>query len=92
MNLKSVTFPNTIKASENEGNGIGSRVFSNSPKVVASVIEGSVAHTYMRRNGYKFTLITTGINLDKPELKLNVNDASKYVVILSPYKVVDNTH
>ena len=91
MNLKSVTFPNTIKASENEGNGIGSRVFSNSPKVVASVIEGSVAHTYMRRNGYKFTLITTGIKLDKPELKLNVNDASKYVVILSPYKVVDNT-
>ena len=91
MNLKSVTFPNTIKASENDGNGIGSRIFSHSPKVVASVIEGSVAHTYMRRNGYNFTLITTGINLDKPELTLDVNESSKYVAILSPYKVVDNT-
>ena len=91
MNLKSVTFPNTIKASENDGNGIGSRIFSHSPKVVASVIEGSVAHTYMRRNGYNFTLITTGINLDKLELTLDVNESSKYVAILSPYKVVDNT-
>ena len=45
----------------------------------------------MRRNGYNFTLITTGINLDKPELTLDVNESSKYVAILSPYKVVDNT-
>ena len=91
MNLKSVTFPNTISTSENDGNGIGSRIFSNSPKVVASVIEGSVAHTYMRRNGYDFTLITTGINLDKPELTLNVNESSKYVAILSPYTIANNT-
>ena len=91
MNLKSVTFPNTISASENEGSGIGSRIFSNSPKVVASVIEGSLAHTYMRRNGYDFTLITTGINLDKPELTLNVNESSKYVAILSPYTIANNT-
>ena len=91
MNLKSVTFPNTISASENEGSGIGSRIFSNSPKVVASVIEGSLAHTYMRRNGYNFTLITTGINLDKPELTLNVNESSKYVAILSPYTIANNT-
>ena len=91
MNLKSVTFPNTISTSENEGSGIGSRIFSNSPKVVASVIEGSVAHTYMRRNGYDFTLITTGINLDKPELTLNVNESSKYVAILSPYTIANNT-
>ena len=91
MNLKSVTFPNTISASENEGSGIGSRIFSNSPKVVASVIEGSLAHTYMRRNGYNFTLITTGINLDKPELTLNVNESSKYVAILSPYSIANNT-
>ena len=91
MNLKSVTFPNTISTSENDGNGIGSRIFSNSPKVVASVIEGSVAHTYMRRNGYDFTLITTGINLDKPELTLNVNELSKYVAILSPYTIANNT-
>ena len=91
MNLKSVTFPNTISTSENEGSGIGSRIFSNSPKVVASVIEGSLAHTYMRRNGYNFTLITTGINLDKPELTLNVNESSKYVAILSPYTIANNT-
>ena len=91
MNLKSVTFPNTISTSENDGNGIGSRIFSNSPKVVASVIEGSLAHTYMRRNGYNFTLITTGINLDKPELTLNVNESSKYVAILSPYTIANNT-
>ena len=89
MNLRSVTFPNTIRNTENEN--IGSRIFSNSPKVVASVIEGSVAHTYMRRNGYDFTLITTGINLDKPELTLNVNESSKYVAILSPYTIANNT-
>jgi len=45
----------------------------------------------MRRNGYNFTLITTGINLDKPELTLNVNESSKYVAILSPYTIANNT-
>lgn len=86
MNLRSVTFPDTIRSGE-----IGSRIFSNSPKVVASVIKDSEAHLYMRRNSYAFTLITTGINLDKVELTLNVNDSSKYVAILSPYTIADNS-
>ena len=86
LNLRSVTFPDTI-----ESNQIGSRIFSNSPKVVASVIADSEAHLYMRRNEYAFTLITTGINLDKVELTLNVNDSSKYVAILSPYTIADNS-
>ncbi len=86
MNLRSVTFPDTIQSGQ-----IGSRIFSNSPKVVASVIADSEAHLYMRRNAYAFTLITTGINLDKVELTLNVNDSSKYVAILSPYTIADNT-
>ncbi|MEI3325469.1 MAG: leucine-rich repeat protein [Thomasclavelia sp.] len=86
LNLKSVTFPDTI-----ESNQIGSRIFSNSSKVVASVIADSEAHLYMRRNGYAFTLIETGINLDKVELTLNVNDSSKYVAILSSYTIADNS-
>ena len=86
LNLRSVTFPDTIQS-----NQIGSRIFSNSPKVVASVIADSEAHLYMRRNGYSFTLITTGINLDKVELTLNVNDSSKYVAILSSYTIADNS-
>lgn len=86
MNLRSVTFPITI-----ESNQIGSRIFSNSPKVVASVIADSAAHLYMRRNEYAFTLITTGINLDKAKLTLNVNDSSKYIAILSPYTIADNS-
>ena len=86
MNLRSVTFPDTIRSGE-----IGSRIFSNSPKVVASVIKDSEAHLYMRRNSYAFTLITTGINLVKVELTLNVNDSSKYVAILSPYTIADNS-
>jgi len=86
LNLRSVTFPSTIESSK-----IGSRIFSNSPKVVASVIENSEAHLYMRRNEYPFTLVTTGINLDKVELKLNINDSSKYTAILSPYTIADNS-
>lgn len=86
LNLKSVIFPNTIITDE-----IGSRIFSNSPKVVASVIDGSVAHIYMRRNGYAFELIGTGLNLDKRELNLNINDSARYVAILSPYTIANNT-
>ena len=86
LNLRSVIFPDTISS-----NGIGSRIFSNSPKVVASVIEDSEAHLYMRRNGYAFSLINTGLNLDKKELTLNVNDSRKYVVILTPYTIANNS-
>lgn len=45
----------------------------------------------MRRNGYAFSLINTGLNLDKKELTLNVNDSRKYVVILTPYTIANNS-
>ena len=86
LNLKSVIFPNSIISGE-----IGSRIFSNSPKVIASVTDGSVAHVYMRRNGYAFSLIETGLNLDKKELSLNVEDSVRYIAILTPYTIANNS-
>lgn len=83
-NLKSVVFPETV-------NSFDGKIFVNSPHVVAYVIDGSEAHTYMRRNDYNFELIQTGINLDKKNLHLNVNDTSTFTAIMSPFAIIENT-
>ena len=91
VSLQSVTFPNTITQNTTGDANIGSRIFSNSPNVVASVIEGSLSHKYMVRTAYKYRLLQNGMNFNKDTLSIKVNESSRLSVLLAPYTIVDNT-
>lgn len=88
--LQSVTFPNSISQTVNGDPNIGSRIFSNTPNVVASVIDGSQAHKYMVRTGYQYRLLKSGMNFNSESMSIKLNDTMRLSVLLAPYTIVDN--
>ncbi len=89
--LYSVTFPNSIGKTPTGDPNIGSRILSNSPNAIASVIENSEAHRYVVRTGYDYRLLESGMNFNTDKVSMRVEENVKLSVLLAPYTVVDNS-